>query len=148
MQLIRIVQCHSFLSPFCFHIWHVVNIRASWCSSVEDNSPFTMGYRLHQPAYIIVHPWVCIRGFSQATAWIERYKSAQKKNLQKTKVLRKKTEYLDPEVYVCLNLYGFYTLAGVNWVLIIDLTRRRPRSPACRWYVASRWYMHTCKREP
>ena len=26
----------------------------------------------------------------------------------------KKTEYLDPEVYVCLNLHGFYTLAGVN----------------------------------
>ena len=30
----------------------------------------------------------------------------------------KKTEYLDrdldPEVYACLNLYGFYTLARVN----------------------------------
>ena len=25
----------------------------------------------------------------------------------------KKTEYLDPEVYVCLNLYGFYTLARI-----------------------------------
>ena len=87
-----------------------VNIRASWCSSVEDNSPFTMGYSFHQPAYIIVDPWVCIRGFSQATAQIERYKSAQKKNLQKAKVLRKKTEYLDP---VCLNLYGFYTLARI-----------------------------------
>ena len=66
-----------------------------------------------KPAYIIVDPWVCIRGFSQATAWIERYKSAQKKNLQKAKALRKKTEYLDPEVYVCLNLYGFYTLARI-----------------------------------
>ena len=34
----------------------------------------------------------------------------------------KKTEYLDPEVYACLNLYGFHTLARiarVNWVLII-----------------------------
>ena len=27
---------------------------------------------------------------------------------------KKTPEYLDPEVYVCLNLYGFYTLAGVN----------------------------------
>ena len=53
-----------------------------------------MSYSFHQPTYIIVDVWVCIRGFSQATAWIERYKSAQKKNLQKAK------EYLDPEVYV------------------------------------------------
>ena len=71
---------------------------------------------------MVVDMWVCIRRFSQATAWIERYKSAQKKNLQKAKALKKKIEYLDPEVYVFLNLYGFYTLARiarVNWVLII-----------------------------
>ena len=38
---------------------------------------------------MVVDMWVCIRGFSQATAWIERYKEAQKKNLQKAKALRK-----------------------------------------------------------
>ena len=52
---------------------------------------------------MVVDMWVCIRRFSQATAWIERYKSAQKKNLQKAKALRKKTEYLDPEVLTCMD---------------------------------------------
>ena len=101
-QLIRIFEYNSFLSPFCFQMWQIVNFSASWCSFVEDNYAFTMGHRFHQPGAgweeeccpyllgMVVDMWVCIRGFSQATAWMERYKSAQKKNLQKTKALRKK----------------------------------------------------------
>ena len=55
VQLLRIVECHSYLSSFCFHMWHIVDIRASWYWSVEDNSPFTMGYSFHQPTYVMLH---------------------------------------------------------------------------------------------
>ena len=52
---------------------------------------------------MVVDMWIGTRGFSHATAWIERCKSAQKKNLQKAKALRKKLNTsLDGEVYVCL----------------------------------------------
>ena len=38
---------------------------------------------------MIVELWVTVRGFSLASAWIERYKGATKKTLQKAKPLRK-----------------------------------------------------------
>lgn len=38
---------------------------------------------------MIVDEWVKIRGFSYASAWIEQYKIAQKKTLQKSKGIRK-----------------------------------------------------------
>ena len=60
-----------------------------------------MGYSFHQPAYIIVHPWVCIPGFSQATAWIEKIQiSAKEEPAEGQGTEIKITEYLDPEVYV------------------------------------------------
>ncbi|KAL5518083.1 hypothetical protein EMCRGX_G003761 [Ephydatia muelleri] len=38
---------------------------------------------------MIVELWVTVRGFSLASAWIEQYKGATKKTLQKAKPLRK-----------------------------------------------------------
>ena len=38
---------------------------------------------------MIVTQWVKIRGFAYASAWLERYKAAQKKTTQKSKGIRK-----------------------------------------------------------
>ena len=38
---------------------------------------------------MIVELWVTVKGFSLASAWIERYKGATKKTLQKAKPLQK-----------------------------------------------------------
>ena len=38
---------------------------------------------------LIVQLWIKIRGFSYASAWIERFKAIQKKTTQKSKGLRK-----------------------------------------------------------
>ena len=38
---------------------------------------------------MIVNHWVKIRGFSYASAWLEKFKTAQKKTTQKSKGIRK-----------------------------------------------------------
>ena len=38
---------------------------------------------------MVVNQWVKIRGFSYASAWVEQYKTAQKKTTQKSKGVRK-----------------------------------------------------------
>ena len=38
----------------------------------------------------VVKMWVTIRGFSYARAWVEKFKTASAKSLQKSKGLRKK----------------------------------------------------------
>ena len=38
---------------------------------------------------LVVDMWVTIRGFSHASAWVEKYKVEQKKSTQKSKGLRK-----------------------------------------------------------
>ena len=47
---------------------------------------------------IVVDMWVCIRGFSQAMAWIEQYKSAQRRTCRRSRHLEKKPEYFS--VYI------------------------------------------------
>ena len=39
---------------------------------------------------LVVNMWITIRGFSYASAWMEKVKSANAKSLQKSKGLRKK----------------------------------------------------------
>ena len=85
-----------------------------------------MGYSFHQPTYFMQHnghepmnpeqKWICIRGFSHAAAWIERYKSVQNKNLQKAKalrILRWRSVYI---AIVCLNVYALARIARVNYL--------------------------------
>ena len=38
---------------------------------------------------MVVNQWVKIRGFAYASAWLEKYKTAQKKITQKSKGIRK-----------------------------------------------------------
>ena len=38
---------------------------------------------------MIIDMWITVRGFSFASAWIEKYKSANKKSVQKSKGVRK-----------------------------------------------------------
>eukprot|EP00731_Ephydatia_muelleri_P025383 Em0017g466a len=71
------IKIHLKQSEDVLFLWAIIG--AGW---EEEYCTYHLG--------MVVDMWVCIRGFSQATAWIERYKSAQKKNLQKAKPLRKK----------------------------------------------------------
>lgn len=52
----------------------------------EQASPENSSTLFHQ----IIEQYITIRGFSFTARWIERYKSSQQKNLQKSKGLRKK----------------------------------------------------------
>ena len=71
------IKIHLKQSEDVLFLWAIIG--AGW---EEEYCTYLLG--------MVVDMWVCIRGFSQATAWIERYKSAQKKNLQKAKARRKK----------------------------------------------------------
>ena len=39
--------------------------------------------------HIVIELWITIRGFSYASAWMEKYKASQKKTVQKSKGVRK-----------------------------------------------------------
>ena len=83
----RDIKIHLKQSANVLFLWAIIG--AGW---EEECCTYLLG--------MVVDMWVCIRGFSQATAWIERYKSVQKKNLQKAKALRKK---LNTYVLTCMD---------------------------------------------
>ena len=51
---------------------------------------------------MVVDLWVTMRGFSYASAWLEKYKDASKKTLQKSKGLRKKLWMNGGDIYIIL----------------------------------------------
>ena len=57
-------------------LWSILS--ADW----EDNTATAL-------LQMVISEWVKIRGFSYASCWIEKYKSTQRKTLQKSKGVRK-----------------------------------------------------------
>ena len=60
-------------------IWHLLS--ADW----EEESSITL-------LKMIISEWVKIHGFSYTSAWIEKYKAAQKITIQRSKGLRKQLQ--------------------------------------------------------
>ena len=61
------------------------DIQFIWCMISSDWSEGSADALLE----MVVHQWTKIRGFLYASAWMERYKCEQQKNVQKTKGIRK-----------------------------------------------------------
>ena len=62
------------------------NILFCWCivsAALDEEFSFVL-------LPMIIQLWVTIRGYSLCSAWMEKYKVAQKKTVQKSKSLRKK----------------------------------------------------------
>ena len=68
------------------------NIQFIWCLMSSDWAEASTDALLE----MIIKEWVKIRRFLYASAWVEKYKSAQRKTTQKAKGLRKQLQSMPP----------------------------------------------------
>ena len=68
------------------------NVRFIWCLIGSDWAEASADALLE----MIVTEWIKIRGFSYASAWVEKFKSQQRKTTQKAKGLRKQLQSMPP----------------------------------------------------
>ena len=68
------------------------DVQFIWCLMSSDWAKDSADALLE----MIVTEWIKIRGFSYASAWVEKFKSEQRKTTQKTKGLRKQLQSMPP----------------------------------------------------
>ena len=76
----------NFTQEITGHILNSEDVQFHWCNVACDWEENEAEALLHE----VVKMWVTIRGFSYASAWVENFKSASTKSLQKSKGVRKK----------------------------------------------------------
>ena len=89
LELRKHLQCKkppNFVREITEHILKNEDVQFHWCIIVCDWEEEETEALLEQ----VVKMWVTIRGFSYARAWVEKFKTASAKSLQKSKGLRKK----------------------------------------------------------
>ena len=68
------------------------DIQFVWCLVSSDWDEASADALLE----MIISEWIKIRGFSYASAWVEKFKSQQQKTTQKAKGLRKQLQSMPP----------------------------------------------------
>ena len=89
LELRKHLQCKkppNFVCEITEHILKNEDVQFHWCIVACDWEEEEAEALLEQ----VVKMWVTIRGFSFASAWVEKFKTASAKSLQKSKGLRKK----------------------------------------------------------
>lgn len=67
-------------------------VQFTWCLMSSDWAEDSADALLE----MIITEWIKIRGFSYASAWVEKFKSEQRITTQKAKGLRKQLQFLPP----------------------------------------------------
>ena len=69
-------------------LWSIIG--AGWGQEIASSASCVL-------LEMLISQWIKIRGFSYASAWVEKYKSQEKRTLQKTKGLRKQLMPMQPK---------------------------------------------------